>query len=400
MSGKTNMSQNGGSKRVSISKKNKRRNRNKEFESVKAPVVRSGIARYNEPILNGKKEMIMKHCEFIGNVEPSLTFSIKSWDVNPGLKTFTWLSTLASSFEKYRWLRLRILYKTSQSALVSGFVAMAPEFDVLDENPTSKEELYAYKDLTRGPVWKDFSVEIALKDMRTYPWYFVRNEQNRDIGTALNTFDAFRLILGVSDVSSELTLGEIWIEYEIEFLEPQIQRSLTIQNSSGFVEFQNGTIAVPFSQGVFSKHGCSFLEFHDNPSVLSFKYDWTGIALIRSYAPPMIQNHIFDMKPVFNYTGDIVEIVRDFVGGTGELETQWDHAFDFCGYIIWKAKAGSTVTVSNLASYDSGVQNPSAIQNLFIYFSPWDITTTGMQDMKAITGRFKRNLKPRSNNLL
>jgi hypothetical protein len=86
----------------------------------------------------GSNRTIVKHREFIGNIQGSTSFSINTFNVNPGdEQTFPWLSALAVNYEKYRPIGVIFEFKsTSANALNStntalGTVMMCPRYNAV-----------------------------------------------------------------------------------------------------------------------------------------------------------------------------------------------------------------------------------------------------------------------------
>jgi hypothetical protein len=160
----------------------------------------------------------IKKREFIKNIIPTDPFQCEKIEINPGLSSFPWLSGLAPSFEKYSFKRLVIEYKTAQSTFVPGMVMIAPEFNVDDELPSSKQQLLEYAYADRAPVWKDFQVDIKRKYLTNYKEFYVRTSVVPD----KKLYDPLFVIYATDAVSTDLEYaGELWLYYEIEFYLPQ-----------------------------------------------------------------------------------------------------------------------------------------------------------------------------------
>jgi len=159
--------------------------------------------------------LTIQHREYLGEISGNTTFGITSYEINPGLSTaFPWLSSIAPSFEKYKVTRMSYEYVNIAATSERGRVTMAFDYDVLDENPTSKVELFQYAGASEGAVWS--SLNLPVKNI---PEKFTR------VGTVSSsdkkTYDAGKLLVGVSNTASTTIVGEIFVNYTIELNTPQ-----------------------------------------------------------------------------------------------------------------------------------------------------------------------------------
>lgn len=172
----------------------------------RAPRYRSGKA---------SGSMIISHREYLGEVTGSTTFGVTSRQVNPGMSTtFPWLSTIANSYEQYKILSMRFTYVNIAATSERGRVTMAFDYDVLDEVPPSKYELFQVSGATEGSLWSplEMSIKPSVK-LFTRPGLIT--------GTDLKTYDHGQLLVGVSNAADTAVKGEIFVEYAIELFTPQ-----------------------------------------------------------------------------------------------------------------------------------------------------------------------------------
>jgi hypothetical protein len=142
-------------------------------------------------------------------------------DINPGLTSFPWLSTIANSFEKYRWHSLSFMYEPACSTSVGGTVLLAPDYDAADRDDNlTKGELMAFGDSVRTAPWQRAQFTCTRKNMVPQPRY---TRDKLIPGTDIKTYDVLSLYLHHS-ASSAGTLGELWVEYDVELITPQVDR--------------------------------------------------------------------------------------------------------------------------------------------------------------------------------
>jgi len=182
---------------------------------------------------------------------------------NPGNPTtFPWLSAIAKTYQKYRYLYLRALYTTTTSTSSTGTVAIQFKYDNFDSDPGSLQSIMAGDSASCGPVWyggavnsdKGFDSSLNMEsnifvdlDVRkmTAPWYYVRTGTNSypthtsltgaptgGIGTLAisdgsykdNTAFPFNILLASNNAqnsaSSNISPGTLYLAYIVEFAEP------------------------------------------------------------------------------------------------------------------------------------------------------------------------------------
>lgn len=93
--------------------------------------------------------VVIRHREFLTTVRSSTNFALQnSFTLNPGNSTtFPWLSTIAASFQEYRWKGLVFHYIPTSGSAISGTspslgsVMMQTSYRSTDSPPSSKAEL-------------------------------------------------------------------------------------------------------------------------------------------------------------------------------------------------------------------------------------------------------------------
>jgi len=176
-------------------------------------------------ITNKGQAFIFRHREYVGDVPPSITFSLSSYQINPGnIKLFNWLANLAGAFEEYQILGMIVEYKPLVSAVSEnaiGAVVIASEYNPSKPNFANKVSMENYEyAVSCAPHHSMFhAIECDPKlttiphkqvllgsipsgeDPRLYNW---ANLQVATQGQANTT--------GV--------IGELWITYEIACFKP------------------------------------------------------------------------------------------------------------------------------------------------------------------------------------
>lgn len=168
----------------------------------------------------------VSHREYLQDVLSSNAFTTTKYHVNPGLKeSFPWLSALANRFESYLFHKLRFEFCTEAATTEIGTVLLTLDYDPLDPAPLDKTQALAYADAVRSPPWSDCVFIASSKDLRKMKTYFTRSS-HLDV-VDLTTKDTGNLYVCTQGQTAVRTIGELWVEYEVELMTPQLQYSST-----------------------------------------------------------------------------------------------------------------------------------------------------------------------------
>jgi hypothetical protein len=149
-----------------------------------------------------------------------------------------WLKGVASSFSKFRWIRLRVFYIPAVGTSISGRIAASLVYDGADLAPSSVSNIIAGFRATFGPVWAGQSgfdssnpftghsdmvhldLDCSRSAKRYYP-YIGLAAYNALSSADKNIYNPATLLIGsdgIAGVSS--TVGSFYLSYEVELLEP------------------------------------------------------------------------------------------------------------------------------------------------------------------------------------
>lgn len=193
-----------------------------------------------------KAGTVISHREFLGDVTGSVSFDVdKSLDINPGLAaTFPWLSTQASGWEQYRFRKLDFELVTRAPTTATGGVYIAPDYDVLDSDPTSELQISTYRDTVEDACWKDQTCRLDPSAMFPMgPRKFVRD--GLVSSGDLKSYDAGRLYVATVGQADTSAIGKLWANYVIEFFVPQTGNSTApaVRDFAQFNQTSNQTLA-------------------------------------------------------------------------------------------------------------------------------------------------------------
>lgn len=144
--------------------------------------------------------------------------------MNPGDGAFSpWLSSIASNYEYYEFMNLKLVYSPSVSSFTSGAILMSPEFDPHNERTTPPSRLSDFlnkQHATTGNVWSQFNLTIPKNKLGKK---LVRSEHSLSVSTShLRQTDVGNLYIALYNVESTQSIpyGELFVEYDVALTIP------------------------------------------------------------------------------------------------------------------------------------------------------------------------------------
>lgn len=168
----------------------------------------------------------IKRREFIGNIANVNTGFLlsKRLRVNPGSQnTFPWLSQVASGFERFRFKTLKFMFIHRVAATSSGVLLMVPDYDSADTVPQTEAQATSYAGATEFVIWNDFTMTLPGKDLnRSYTSHYIMEDSRFDSTEQdSKTIDPAQVFLFTDVDFSGTSLGKLWVEYDVELMNPQ-----------------------------------------------------------------------------------------------------------------------------------------------------------------------------------
>lgn len=203
--------------------------------------------------------------EYVGDIIGSTAaFSLQTtYSVNPGVSSsFPWLSAIANNYDMYRFTRLAICYMNKTGSDNKGEVNIVFDPDPTDQPPANDLEALNYQTRITTNPWMNAKVEVPRADLNRLPKFMVRSS---GVASDVTTFDVGQLHVICGGNTAAVKIGQLWLEYEIEFFAPQVRgsggassRSTTVQVPNGTTALPNaGTTAIPFLTTVFNPLGAT-----------------------------------------------------------------------------------------------------------------------------------------------
>lgn len=188
--------------------------------------------------------------------------------VNPGIYSLCpWLSTFATRFEKYRFISLKFRYETESPTTQPGSVMLSTDYDSLDNAPGTKVEFMSMKSAVRTAAWNPIVWSADQDDLCQQNEYYCRYDEVPEGGDK-RLYDTGIFYLGVSNTGESTNLGELYIEYTVEFYVPQLPEYLSLTDDS-FV-FGSGSETSPGS-GVWFLGPSSKITGSFTPSLVTLQ---------------------------------------------------------------------------------------------------------------------------------
>lgn len=151
-----------------------------------------------------------------------------------------WLAQLSDLYSKYRWRTLRIIWIPKCSTATSGTVGMAVTYDRQDALPTSLDQLsqtnrailyppyagYGGASLlnSRTPSGESIYIDVDISRFEKTWYNVIQTGTLTALATAVQTMYVPATLQVVSDdgptVVGGTPAGDIYFQYEIEFIEP------------------------------------------------------------------------------------------------------------------------------------------------------------------------------------
>jgi len=206
-----------------------------QFKVQTAPVALGNLTFQSKPRYQAKGEnLVVSHCEYIADITGSTSvFSIaKTFAVNPGIaQTFPWLNQIASRYESYRFKKLSFMFRTERPTTESGYVVVVPDFDPTDAGPADKQTAFQFQGAAQGAPWQNITMFVDKANLRKRQSYF--NRQGALLASEnLALYDTANIFVCVGGNSGAVTLGQLWCDYEVELMTPQLDSNYGASDSA------------------------------------------------------------------------------------------------------------------------------------------------------------------------
>lgn len=239
-------------------KRKRNRAKRKGNIPVSIPVAQSNVLTNNRPRYSVKDgNFCVKHREYITDIAGSSSFTARTFNINPGLiAVFPWLANIANQYESYLFKSLHFIYEPACATTVAGSIMLAVDFDASDVAPTSKVQMMSYSNAVRSPPWEMTKYLSINSDLRKFG--VQRYVRNNPVSGDIKTYDIGNFFIATSNFADNTFVGELYVEYELEFYTPQSSGTVgQAQVSIG----GSGTITNIILQGLYVAVGPTSSSF-------------------------------------------------------------------------------------------------------------------------------------------
>jgi hypothetical protein len=236
-----------------------------------------------------------QHREFIGNL--SLNGGgfniINRYRLNPGsVATFPWLSRIATNYENYKFHKLKFHFISRLATNQNSAFIMSPDYDAADKAPLTEREFSANVDTVENTGWSNLSITLNPSRMnRLYKAHTCMSDGR----FATTTQDQKTIDVGFLNVAYDsllnTSLGKLWVEYDVEFHEPQYSTESPAYGGQGSNKvgdlnpgvnalFQTNNLETNFAEEVPVLKVLPANQF-PGPNLFEFTRDWSGFVTKR-----------------------------------------------------------------------------------------------------------------------
>lgn len=195
--------------------------------------------RQRDPKFKAGKDgsIFVRHREIIAEVQGTSLFTATKYPIQPGLGyLFPWLSRIALNYEKYKIKKCRFEYINSINTGHTGNVVMAIDYDASDATPTNLQAIMNNKSAVMGPAYVCSHLDFAQSggNKAVGSQFYVRGNAlpaNEDIKLS----DVGNFFFATSGHTNSLTIGTIWVDYEVELITPENDPDAAAYDSNKFV---------------------------------------------------------------------------------------------------------------------------------------------------------------------
>lgn len=190
---------------------------------------------------NDGQSVIIRHKEYLGEIKGSSAFRVRrSYELNPGNpETFPWLSTIAASFQEFKFRGAVFHYVPSSGSAVSGTspalgtVMLQTSYRSTDGQPSSKVEMlneYCSNEVVPSEPMAH-PIECDPKE-NPFNVMYVRTGPP-PAGDSKLMYDLGVTHVAVSgQLANDNVIGDLWVTYEVELKKPIVYSNVTSRVNS------------------------------------------------------------------------------------------------------------------------------------------------------------------------
>lgn len=185
--------------------------------------------------INNGDSVIIRRTEYLTDIISSATantFDTQEFIINPGQSgTFPFLSQIAKNYEEYAIKGMLFHFKSLSGDSVAsvqsglGYIAMATQYDVLDQPFLNKATLENYSMSQSGKPSIDQIHAIECNPQSNVNSHLYVRPGPQPADSDIRMYDLAKTTVATSCPGTNVTLGELWVTYEVQLFKPKILSS-------------------------------------------------------------------------------------------------------------------------------------------------------------------------------
>jgi len=198
------------------------------------PAARQVVVKNRPPVVRtGNNATRITGHEQIATVNGSIGFTSTKYQVNPGLGFYTWLSSRAVGWEKYKLIKFEVMYVPAEANTTTpGSVYLVADYDPTDPPPSSLQALSTYESQVNGRVYNALTLSLSTK--RMFDGVQTKYVREGPVASALSLYDAASYTFATISCSDSAPIGQLWVSYVVDLISPQTESALPISPSYSF----------------------------------------------------------------------------------------------------------------------------------------------------------------------
>ncbi len=252
-------------------------------QRISAAVAQMSIIKTQKPVISSSSNgtdarIVVRHREYIADVNGSVGFSNTAFSINPGLvSTFPWLASIAKNYESYKFRRLNFEFETQKSTATDGSLMMATDFDAADSAASDKVDLMSFHNAVRAPVWGEAHYDCDKQDLEKFGVQRYVRQATLASNLDIKTYDVGKFQIATQGCADTSAIGELYVDYEVELMTPQrsndVQLSTKITGVSGTVTTSwFGTAPTSTGGGAWTASGSTLTCVIPGDYLISLQY--------------------------------------------------------------------------------------------------------------------------------
>lgn len=171
---------------------------------VQNPNVRTPPSSRGAPAVNfNQGEFKIRRTEFLKEINGQEIGSIML-----SVDKFTWLNTLARSFDRITWNSVSLHFKSCAGTNTTGFISYGVDWDSSTPSSLSRAIVLALTPVMDHPVWQGSTLPLPSNRLMTRREYRIRTGATEDV------YDrGIGYLLYSCTAAKSVMVGELWVSY-------------------------------------------------------------------------------------------------------------------------------------------------------------------------------------------